>query len=218
MKRVVVLISGQGRNLQALMEACADGGIPARIVAVISNKPDAPGLARARGAGIATRVIPHAGYSSREDFDAALAQEIDLHRPDMILLAGFMRVLTDGFVRRYRGRLLNIHPSLLPKYPGLNTHRRALEAGDREHGATVHFVTEALDGGPAIIQGQFSVLPQDTADSLAQRVMNEIETRIYPLAAAWMARGELNLENDRVLLRGAVLGAPLRLSELPDDL
>jgi len=213
-KQLVVLISGQGRNLQALMDACAAGRIPARIALVISNRADAGGLERARRAGLPVAVIAHGGYASREAFDAALMAEIERHHPDIVVLAGFMRVLTAGFVRHYAGRLLNIHPSLLPRHPGLNTHQRVIDAGDQRHGATVHFVTEALDGGPAIIQGEFSVLPQDTISSLAERVMNEVELKIYPQAVAWLARGLMNLDGDRVSFRGRPLSAPLQFHDL----
>ncbi|HEY0975069.1 MAG TPA: phosphoribosylglycinamide formyltransferase [Solimonas sp.] len=213
---VVVLISGQGRNLQALIDGIAAGRVPARIAAVISNRADAPGLARAQRAGIATAVLSHRDYASREAYDAALAAAIDAHAPDLVLLAGFMRILTPGFTQAYAGRLINIHPSLLPRHPGLDTHRRALEAGDVEHGATVHFVTEALDGGPPIIQGGFTVLPQDDAQSLAVRVMEQVEQRIYPQAVAWLARRELLLDGDGVRFRGLRLPAPLGLGDLEE--
>ena len=213
---VVVLISGQGRNLQALIDGIAAGRVPARIAAVISNRADAPGLARAQRAGIATAVLSHRDYASREAYDAALAAAIDVHAPDLVVLAGFMRILTPGFTQAYAGRLINIHPSLLPRHPGLDTHRRALEAGDVEHGATVHFVTEALDGGPPIIQGGFTVLPQDDAQSLAVRVMEQVEQRIYPQAVAWLARRELLLDGDGVRFRGRRLPAPLGLGDLEE--
>lgn len=214
--RVAVLVSGQGRNLQALIEACADGRIPARIVGVISNRPEALGLERARTAGIPAQALSHLDYPNREAYDAALSAALDGLQPDIVVLAGFMRVLGDAFVRRYKGRLINIHPSLLPRHPGLHTHRRALEAGDREHGATVHFVTEELDGGPGIIQGRVSVLPEDTADTLSERVMTMVELRIFPQALAWIASGALRLENARVVLRGHTLAAPLQLEDLED--
>lgn len=215
--RIVVLISGQGRNLQAILQAVQAGKIPARIAAVISNKPEAGGLAHARNAGVPALTILHAGFASREAFDEALAMEIDRHQADIVVLAGFMRILSDGFIRRYKGRLLNIHPSLLPKYPGLKTHQRALDAGDAEHGATVHFVTEELDGGPCIIQGQFSVAPHDDAPKLAERVMNEVELKIYPQAVAWMAQRELVLQQDSVYFRGGRLTAPLSLQNLEPE-
>lgn len=214
MKRLVVLISGSGRNLQALIDACANGRIDARIACVISNRADAYGLERAAVAGLPSLVLPHAGYADRAAFDAALAAEIERHEPDIVAMAGFMRVVGDAFVRRFHGRMLNIHPSLLPRHPGLHTHRRALEEGDAQHGATVHFVTEELDGGPCIIQGQFSVRPDDTVDTLAERVMRDIELKIYPQTVAWMARGELALRDGRVWFRGAPLAAALTLDQL----
>jgi phosphoribosylglycinamide formyltransferase-1 len=212
--RIVVLISGQGRNLQALIAGTRDGRVPGQIVGVISNRADAPGLLHAASAGIGTQIVPHQDFASREAFDAALAQGIDPLRPDIVVLAGFMRVLGADFVQRYRGRLLNIHPSLLPRHPGLKTHEKVLAAGDAEHGATVHFVTEQLDGGPAVIQGRFMVRPQDSADILADRVMNEVEQRIYPQAVAWMARGELCFQDGRAWFRGAALESPLGLEQL----
>src|SRR6266581_911970 len=177
---VVVLISGRGSNLQALMDA----GLP--VAAVISNAAGAKGLEIARARGIATRVIEHGRFASREAFEAALAAEIAGIKPRLIALAGFMRVLTPGFVQRHRGRLLNIHPSLLPAFPGLDTHARALAAGVKLHGATVHVVTPALDSGPIVIQGAVPVLAGDSADSLAERVL-AIEHRIYPQAVRWFA-------------------------------
>lgn len=212
--RIVVLISGQGRNLWALLRACAEERIDGRVLAVISNRVDAAGLARAREAGVATRVIPHVEFETRAAFDEALSAAIDAHEPDLVLLAGFMRVLTPGFVKRYRGRLVNIHPSLLPRHPGLHTHRRAIEAGDAMHGATVHFVTEDLDGGPAIIQAGVRVLSQDTPETLADRVMQSVELKIYPQAVAWLARGELRMGSDGLTFRGRQLKEPLGLSDL----
>ena len=216
-KKIVVLISGQGRNLQALIEAVQAGRIEGRIAAVISNKPQAGGLERARAAGIATATLDHTAYDSRESFDAALADEIDRREPDAVILAGFMRILGDAFIHRYKGRLLNIHPSLLPLYPGLKTHERALQAGDAEHGATVHFVTEQLDGGPCIVQGRLTVKPQDDAKSLAERVMNEVEMKIYPQAVAWLARGDLKLDGAGVRFRGRLLHTPLGLHDLEPE-
>lgn len=214
--RIVVLISGQGRNLQALIDAIAAGKLPARIAAVVSNRADAAGLERARAAGIPTEVLVHTAYPSREAFDEALTAVVAGYRPDVVVLGGFMRILTAVFIRSFAGRLLNIHPSLLPRYPGLHTHQRALDAGDATHGATVHFVTEELDGGPCIIQGELMVLSQDTAHSLAERVMNEIEKRIYPQAVAWVARGELAMQDGQVLFRGLPLAAPLALADLEE--
>ncbi|MCL7462336.1 phosphoribosylglycinamide formyltransferase [Pseudomonas sp. NW5] len=189
---VVVLISGSGSNLQALIDALADGSIPAQIGAVISNRADAYGLTRAQNAGIPTAVLDHKAFEGREAFDAALIEAIDAQQPDLVVLAGFMRILTPGFVRHYAGRLLNIHPSLLPLYKGLHTHQRALEAGDREHGCSVHFVTEELDGGPLVVQAVVPVLPNDQVDSLAARV-HVAEHHIYPLAVRWFAEGRLRL-------------------------
>lgn len=217
MKNLVVLISGQGRNLQALIEHCAAGHIPARIAAVISNRADAPGLQRAAQAGIATQVVPHAAYASREAFDAALAAAIDGYAADVLALAGFMRILTPAFTRRYQGRALNIHPSLLPRHPGLKTHAAVLAAGDTWHGASVHFVTEALDGGPCVLQGAFTVAPDDSASVLAERVMQNIELKIFPQALAWLARGELRLCAGAAEFRGATLAQPLTLSALEPD-
>lgn len=214
MKNIVVLISGQGRNLQALIEAQQAGHINGRIAAVVSNKADAGGLAHAREAGILTEVVPHIDYADRSVFDTALAAVIERHHPDIVVMAGFMRVVGDDFTRRFSGRMLNIHPSLLPKHPGLKTHQRALEAGDTEHGATVHFVTAELDGGPPVIQGRLSVDPQDTVQTLSKRVMRDIELKIYPQAVAWMARGELKLQNEQVWFRGQRRTVPLSLNDL----
>lgn len=194
MLRVVVLISGRGSNMEALMRARAAGDLPADIVAVISNRADAAGLAGAAAAGIATGIVPHAGFASREAFDAALARAIDAHRPGLVVLAGFMRILTPAFVQHYAGRLMNIHPSLLPAFPGLGTHARALEAGCKVHGATVHFVTPELDHGPIIAQAAVPVLPEDDAATLARRVLAQ-EHVIYPRAVAWFARGLLQVDN-----------------------
>lgn len=214
MKNLVVLISGQGRNLQALIAHCAAGRIPARIAAVISNKPDAPGLQRAAAAGIATQVVDHKAYASREAFDAALMAAIDVHAPDALVLAGFMRILTPAFTQHYEGRALNIHPSLLPRHPGLRTHEAVLAAGDAEHGATVHFVTAALDGGPAVLQGAFTVPPQASATVLAERVMQDIELKIYPQAVAWFVRGVLSLRGDVALFGAQPLQQALTLDDV----
>jgi phosphoribosylglycinamide formyltransferase-1 len=198
MKSIVILISGRGSNMEAIVRADIPG---VRIAAVISNRTDAKGLAFAAARGIATGVIDHKAFPSREAFDAALAGAIDAHRPDLVVLAGFMRVLTDDFVRHYDGRLFNIHPSLLPAFPGLHTHRRALEAGVRVHGATVHFVTPELDCGPVVIQAVVPVLPGDNEKSLAARVLAQ-EHRIYPQAVRWFTEGRLSVEpNGRVALR-----------------
>lgn len=197
--RAVVLISGTGTNLQALIDARAQGSLALELSAVISNRPGAYGLQRAKLAGIPSAVLQHTEFASREAFDASMAAAIDRYSPDLVVLAGFMRILTPAFVRHYAGRLFNIHPSLLPKYPGLHTHRRALEAGEREHGATVHFVTEELDGGPAVVQARVAVLPGDDTETLAGRV-REREHVIYPLALQWFAEGRLKMENNRAWL------------------
>ena len=203
---VVVLISGSGSNLQALIDSVAHDGNPARIAAVISNRADAYGLQRAKQAGIATELLDHKQFDGREAFDAALIQAIDAHQPDLVVLAGFMRILTPGFVQHYAGRLLNIHPSLLPKYKGLHTHQRALEAGDGEHGCSVHFVTEELDGGPLVVQAVLPVMADDTAESLANRVHQQ-EHKIYPLAVRWFAEGRLRLGAQGAMLDGEPLPA-----------
>ena len=203
---VVVLISGSGSNLQALIDSITQDGNPARIAAVICNRADAYGLVRAQNAGIPTQVLDHKQFDGREAFDAALIEAIDGFDPQLVVLAGFMRILTGDFVRHYEGRLLNIHPSLLPKYKGLNTHQRALEAGDREHGCSVHFVTEELDGGPLVVQAVVPVESDDTPESLAQRVHRQ-EHQIYPLAMRWFAEGRLKLGKTGAQLDGKDLPA-----------
>ena len=203
---VVVLLSGTGSNLQALIDSTATGDSPVRISAVISNRADAYGLQRARDAGIATRTLDHKAFEGREAFDAALVELIDTFNPKLVVLAGFMRILSAGFVRHYQGRLLNIHPSLLPKYKGLHTHQRVLDAGDREHGCSVHFVTEELDGGPLVVQAVVPVESDDSAQTLAQRVHTQ-EHRIYPLAVRWFAEGRLILGDQGALLDGQLLAA-----------
>lgn len=192
MKKVVILISGRGSNMEAIVRAQISD---AQIAAVISNRPDAAGLGFAAAHGIAAQIVDHKDYPSREAFDAALAATIDAHEPDLVVLAGFMRVLTDGFVSHYAGRLLNIHPSLLPSFPGLHTHQRALEAGVRVHGTTVHFVTPTLDCGPIVIQAVVPVLPGDDEAALAARVLEQ-EHRIYPQAVRWFVEGRLSLGAD----------------------
>ena len=203
---VVVLLSGTGSNLQALIDSCAIKDSPARIRAVISNRADAYGLQRAKDASIDTRVLDHTAFEGREAFDAALIDVIDTFNPQLVVLAGFMRILSAGFVRHYQGRLLNIHPSLLPKYKGLHTHQRALEAGDSEHGCSVHFVTEELDGGPLVVQAVVPVESDDSPQSLAQRVHAQ-EHQIYPLAVRWFAEGRLSLDEQGALLDGQLLAA-----------
>ena len=199
MKNLLILISGRGSNMEAILNASIPG---ARICAVISNRPEAQGLAIARAAGIETHVLDHRAFSERAAFDAELSALIDSYSPDLVVLAGFMRVLGDEFVRHFEGRMINIHPSLLPSFTGLHTHRRALEAGVRLHGATVHFVTPALDGGPVVIQGALDVTDADDEQTLAARVI-EIEHRIYPQALRWFVEDRLSLEGGRVRLRGS---------------
>jgi phosphoribosylglycinamide formyltransferase-1 len=205
MRRYVVLISGRGSNMEAMLAA----DLPGQCAAVISNRPGAAGLAYASERGIATVVVDHKAYADRATFDAALAAEIDRHAPDLVVLAGFMRVLGDDFVRRYEGRMLNIHPSLLPSFPGLKTHEAALAAGVRLHGATVHFVTPSLDCGPIVIQAAVPVLADDSTDALAARVLAQ-EHLIYPRAVRWFLEGRLHLESGRVRLDDeATTGATL---------
>lgn len=201
MKTIVILISGRGSNMEALLQAVSAGELPVRVAAVLSNRADAKGLETAAAAGIETRVLDHKTYSSREAFDAALAAAIDGYSPDLVVLAGFMRILGDDFVRRYEGRLVNIHPSLLPSFPGLHTHRRALEEGVRIHGCTVHLVTPKLDHGPIIVQAAVPVLDGDSEDDLAARVLAQ-EHRIYPLALRWFAEGRLQVVDGRVRVAG----------------
>ena len=199
--RIVVLISGRGTNLQAITDAIARGILPVDLRAVVCNEPDAPGIAPARRAGYAVTTVHHRDFPSRERFDAALAEAIDRSDPELVVLAGFMRILTPGLVRRYAGRLINIHPSLLPALPGLDTHARAIAAGADVHGATVHFVTEALDGGPVIAQARVPVRSQDCPDTLAARVL-EREHVLLPRTILWFAQRRIRLEGDRVLLDG----------------
>jgi len=185
--------------MQALVDACASGDLPATIVLVISNNPDAAGLRQAAAAGIATECIDHREYQDRESFDRALVTALEARSPDLVILAGFMRILTSVFITPFAGRLLNIHPSLLPKYPGLHTHQRALDAGDSDSGATVHYVTADLDAGPSIIQASEPILPGDTAETLAARVV-ELEHAIYTIAARWHIQGRLRLTEQGVFL------------------
>lgn len=204
--RVVVLISGSGSNLQALIDGVTTGELPIEIVAVISNRPDVLGLTRAANAGIPTAVLDHKGFSSRETFDQELMRTIDGYNPGLIVLAGFMRILTPEFTQHYLGRMLNIHPSLLPKFQGLHTHQRALDAGEKQHGVTVHFVTAELDGGPAVVQAVVPVLTDDDASLLAKRVQRQ-EHVIYPLAVKWFAQGDLVMAEGKALLKGETLPA-----------
>ncbi|MEI6895302.1 MAG: phosphoribosylglycinamide formyltransferase [Colwellia sp.] len=202
--RIVILISGGGTNLQAIIDACTHRSYPAKVVGVISNKAEAYGLIRAKNANIATISLSHKAFNSREDYDQALIKEIDAFDADLIVLAGFMRILTPSFVQHYQGKLLNIHPSLLPKYQGLNTHQRAIDAGDKEHGVSVHFVTEELDGGPVILQAKVPVFEGDTIDELSARV-HEQEHRIYPLVVKWFAEQRLCMKGAVAILDGNVL-------------
>ena len=208
MKKMIVLISGRGSNMCALAQACASEGWPARIAAVISNRPGVEGLARAAALGLPGRVVDYREHGTRAGFDAALAHAIDAEAPDLVVLAGFMRILTEGFVRRYEGRLLNIHPSLLPMFPGVDTHRRALAAGVRVHGATVHFVGTELDAGPIVAQAVVAVRDDDTEQALAARVL-ELEHRLYPTAVRWFVEDRLRIEGARVrLMPGPAGSAP----------
>lgn len=196
--RAVILISGRGSNMQSLLQA----GLDVEFACVISNRPNAAGLAFAAARGVPTAVVDHTAFAERAAFDAALAAEIDRHAPDLVILAGFMRVLTDGFVRHYGGRLINIHPALLPAFPGLHTHERALQAGVKLHGCTVHYVTPEVDVGPIIAQAAVPVFADDTPDTLAARVLTQ-EHRLYPQAVAWIAAGRVQVREDGVVtLRG----------------
>lgn len=206
-RRIVILISGRGSNMRALVQACRREAWPAEICAVIASRPDAAGLAWARDCGIATASVYHRDFDGRDAFDAELAREIDHHAPDYVLLAGFMRVLTPAFVNRYAGRLVNIHPSLLPSFPGLHTHAQALANGVQIHGCTVHFVTPVLDHGPIIAQGSVPVLAGDTPETLARRVL-QVEHRVFPAAVRWLAEGRVSMTFDH---RVDVQGDPARL-------
>ena len=204
--RLAVLISGAGSNLQAILDAIDAGELPARVSLVLSNKAGAAGLARAERAGVPAQAIDHRGFPDRASFDQAMIERIDAHGADTVVLAGFMRILSPGFVRHYQGRLINIHPSLLPKYPGLNTHARALEAGDREHGCSLHFVTDELDGGPLIAQARFPVAANDTAETLSEKVQAR-EHRLYPQVLRWRAQQRLQMTDQGVELDGERLPA-----------
>lgn len=203
MKRIVILISGSGSNMLAIAEAFEHRPPPARIVAVLSNRPDAPGLRAATARGLPTEVIDHTDHPDRESFDAALQAAIDAHAPDFVVLAGFMRILTTGFVRHYQGRLVNIHPSLLPAFPGLKTHARALQAGCKLAGATVHMVTEDLDHGPILAQAVVPVRPEDDAESLASRVL-AAEHRMYPEVLRWLVEDNFQWDGDRAWHKGGL--------------
>ncbi|MBJ9614718.1 phosphoribosylglycinamide formyltransferase [Burkholderia multivorans] len=199
MKKLVILISGRGSNMEAIVRACMHERWPAEVAAVIANRPDAAGLAFAASHGIATAVVDHRSFDGRDSFDAALAAEIDRFAPDLVVLAGFMRILTPEFVRRYEGRLLNIHPSLLPSFKGIRTHQQALDAGVALHGATVHFVIPELDSGAIVAQGAVPVRAGDDAAALAQRVL-AVEHVLYPRAVRWFVEGRLRLEGDRAIV------------------
>ena len=198
--------------MQALLDASKSDDYPAEVVAVLSNKADAYGLTRAENAGVDTITLSHTSFDSREDYDQVLIEKIDAYDPDLVVLAGFMRILTPGFVQHYSGKLLNIHPSLLPKYQGLNTHQRAIDAGDKEHGVSVHFVTEELDGGPVILQAKVPVFPGDDAGDLADRI-HEQEHRIYPLVVKWFCQQRLRMLDEQAMLDNR----PLPLSGYASD-
>lgn len=206
MKAIVVLISGNGSNLQAIIDGCAKGTIPGKITGVIANKANAYGLQRAAAAGIATQVLSHKDFADRQRYDIALQAAIESFKADLIVLAGFMRILTPGFVQHFSGKLLNIHPSLLPKYQGLDTHQRAIDAGDAEHGCSVHFVTEQLDGGPVILQAKVPIFPGDNASTVAARV-HEQEHLIYPLVVRWFCQNRLQQRANEAWLDGNLLSA-----------
>ncbi|MFM4900723.1 phosphoribosylglycinamide formyltransferase [Aeromonas hydrophila] len=205
MKRILVLISGNGSNLQTILDGCADGKIAGQVVGVISNKTDAYGLVRAKEAGVATAILAQQQFASREEYDAALLALMVDYQPDLVVLAGFMRILSADLVRHFAGQMINIHPSLLPKYQGLHTHQRAIDAGDDEHGASVHFVTEELDGGPVILQARVPIFEGDEADEVAARVQVQ-EHSIYPLVVQWFCEGRLQMRAGAALLDGKLLG------------
>lgn len=206
--KTAILISGSGTNLQAFIDAAASGTLPLELALVFSNNPQAFGLERAEMAGIPTACIPHTQYPDRATFDRALIRELEPFAPELLILAGYMRILSPDFVAHYSGRVLNIHPALLPLYRGLNTHQRVLDAGDKWHGSTVHFVTEELDGGPRILQGRLEVQPGETADALAKRVQ-AVEHRIYPEAAAWVGLGRVRYLNGQCWIDGQVAEEPI---------
>ena len=206
--KTAILISGSGTNLQAFIDFVAAGESDLDLAVVFSNRPDAFGLERAKREGIDTACIEHGDFDTRETFDQAVAAELDRWQPELLVLAGFMRILSPWFVQKYEGRILNIHPALLPRYPGLDTHQRVLDAGDEFHGSTVHFVTEELDGGPRILQGRIRVAPTNDPDELMQRVQ-AVEHRIYPEAANWFAQGRLTYKDEAAWLDGVRLDVPM---------
>lgn len=205
MKRILVLISGNGSNLQTILDHCASGKVAGEVVGVISNRADAYGLVRAKEAGVATAILAQQQFASRAEYDVALLALMDDYQPDLVVLAGFMRILSADLVRHFAGRMINIHPSLLPKYQGLHTHKRAIDDGEREHGASVHFVTEELDGGPVILQARVPIFEGDSADEVAARVQVQ-EHSIYPLVVQWFCEGRLQMREGAALLDGAELG------------
>ena len=205
MKRILVLISGNGSNLQTLLDHCASGKVAGEVVGVISNRADAYGLVRAKEAGVATAILAQQQFASRAEYDAALLALMDDYQPDLVVLAGFMRILSADLVRHFAGRMINIHPSLLPKYQGLHTHQRAIDDGEREHGASVHFVTEELDGGPVILQARVPIFEGDSADEVAARVQVQ-EHSIYPLVVQWFCEGRLKMQEGAALLDDLLLG------------
>jgi phosphoribosylglycinamide formyltransferase-1 len=206
--KTAILVSGSGTNLQAFIDRVADGRLEIDLVVVFSNKPEAYGLSRAKNAGIATVCVQHGDFESRELFDRAVAGELDKYQPDLIILAGFMRILSPWFVRHYEGKVLNVHPALLPLYPGLNTHQRVLDAGDSHHGSTVHFVTEELDGGPRIVAGRLPIVPGESADDLQRRVQ-AVEHQVYPQAAQWFGEGRIRYLEGQAFFDGEPLEEPV---------
>ena len=214
--RIVVLISGSGTNLQAIIDACKTADYPGKVVGVIYNKKDAYGLTRDNDSGIKTLALSHKDFDSREDYDQSLIEKIDKFEPDVIVLAGFMRILTPEFVKHYQGKLLNIHPSLLPKYQGLNTHQRAIDAGDEEHGVSVHFVTAELDGGPVILQAKVPIFDGDTIDELAARVHQQ-EHKIYPLVVKWLCEKRLEMVAENQTELAKLDGKILSISGYAND-
>jgi len=212
--RILVLASGAGTNLQALIDASQERDFPGKIVAVGCNRPNAFALERAAQANIEHFTVDHTRYDTREEFDGMLMAEIRRRNPDLILLAGFMRILTTDFVRALRGTLLNVHPSLLPRYTGLNTHQRALDAGDTVHGTSIHFVTEQLDGGPVIAQAQVQIAWDDTAETLAEKVQAK-EHLLYPIVVKWFCEGRIQLGTDQVIFDGQPLEQPMVLPDEP---
>lgn len=207
-RKTAILISGSGSNLQSFIDKSAGGDIDLDLCVVFSNRPDAFGLQRARKAGIPTECLEHGGFPDRETFDHAVAAALDAYAPDLVVLAGFMRILSPWFVQHYAGKILNVHPALLPAYPGLDTHQRVLDAGEQWHGSTVHFVTEELDGGPRVLQGRLAVNPGETADELCARVQ-ALEHQIYPQAAHWFSQGRLESRDGAAWLDGRRLDEPV---------